>query len=130
MSEIESLEDQIQKLEAEKVQYVKKADDAYAKKDYKEEDTNQKEIDSRRNKIEELKTKIIEIKYKDFDVEYEINEKKEQHDWKGGSERCHKCAMKRLTTFSWKANGVRVNWKEGFKSTALEILDTMECKQR
>lgn len=128
-SEIENIENQIELLQSEKEVYVEKANNAYLNKDYKTEDLNQKEIDLRVNQIEELKTKIIEIKYKDFDVDLEINKKKKQHDWKGGSERCNKCSMKRTTTFSWKANGVHVNWKAGFKATALDILESMECKR-
>lgn len=131
MNDIEEIEIQIQNLETEFKEYGKKADDAYTKRDFQLENKYQEEIDIRRIKISELKTKLIELKYKDFDLEKEIEKLRKQHDWddKPEEQRCHKCAMKNLTTFQWKVDGARENWKQGFKSDTFDILKGMECKK-
>lgn len=132
MNTIEELEKQIADLTVEFKDYGKKADEAYAKRDFPLENKMQEQIEIRRTKISELKTKLIEIKYKDFDLEKEIERLRKQHDWgnKPGEQRCNKCAMKNLTTFAWKVQGARENWESGFKSDTFDILKGMECREQ
>lgn len=131
MNSVEDIEKQIEILNTEFKEYGKKADEAYAKRDFPLENKYQEEIETRRTKISELKTKLIELKYTDFDLEKEIEKLRKQHDWgnKSGEQRCSRCAMKNLTTFQWKVDGARENWQLGFKSDTFDILKGMECRK-
>ena len=118
----------IQKLIYEKDKFAKEADEAYKNKDHKLEMELQKEIDSRNLEISQLESRIIDIEYPDLDIEKEIKKRRKEHNWEH-SERCHKCQMKRSSTFLWKVQGVRENYNHGFKSEAVKILETMKCKR-
>ena len=123
-----NIDEKIQSLTAEIKSLGDDATEKYKEKDFATEDEIQVYIDEKVAELEELENQLAEKKYSNIDIEKEIQKMYATHNWSSG-ERCNGCAMKEHTTFMWKADGVRENWKE-FKAESIKILELMKCEKK